>query len=76
MLECNETLAEKNERLASLLLPALDEVLIMNGNDIIFDVNAKNTNEYNEKRFDLIHEKVSDLSVALQRDTAMSSLMI
>ena len=28
------------------------------------------------KRFDLIHEKVSDLSVALQRDTPMSSLML
>ena len=74
--KCNETLAEKNERLASLLLPALDEVLIMNGNDIIFDVNAMSPDEYDEKRFDLIREKVSDLSVALQRDTPMSSLML
>ena len=76
ILECNETLAEKNERLASLLLPALDEVLIMNGNDIIFDVNAMSPDEYDEKRFDLIREKVSDLSVALQRDTPMASLML
>ena len=74
--KCNEKLAEKNERLASLLLPALDEVLIMNGNDIIFDVNAMSPDEYDEKRFDLIREKVSDLSVALQRDTPMSSLML
>ena len=74
--KCNETLAEKNARLASLLLPALDEVLIMNGNDIIFDVNAMSPDEYDEKRFDLIREKVSDLSVALQRDTPMSSLML
>ena len=74
--KCNETLAEKNKRLASLLRPALEEVLIMNGNDIIFDVNAMSPDEYDEKRFDLIREKVSDLSVALQRDTPMSSLML
>ena len=74
--KCNETLAEKNKRLASLLRPALDEVLIMNGEGIIFDVNAMSPDEYDEKRFDLIREKVSDLSVALQRDTPMSSLML
>ena len=73
--ECDETLAQKNERLASLLLPALEEVLIMNGNDIIFDVNAKNPNDYDEKRFDLIRRNISDLSVALEVETPMSFLM-
>ena len=75
MHECDETLAEKNERLANLLLPALDEVLIMNGNDIIFDVNAKDPDETDMKCFALIREKVSDVSVALQRDTPMASLL-
>ena len=75
MHECDETLAEKNERLASLLLPALDEVLMMNGNNIIFDVNAKDPDETDMKCFDLIREKVSDVSVALQRDTPMASLL-
>ena len=75
MHECDETLAEKNERLASLLLPALDEVLIMNGNNIIFDVNAKDPDETDMKCFDLIREKVLDVSVALQRDTPMASLL-
>ena len=64
------------QRLASLLLPALDKVLIMNGDDIIFDVNAMSPDEYDEKRFDLIREKVSDLSVALLRDTPIASLML
>ena len=73
--ECDETLAQKNERLASLLLPALEEVLIMNGNDIIFDVNAKNPDDYDEKRFDLIRHNISDLSVALEVETPMSFLM-
>ena len=49
MHECEETLAEKNERLTSLLLPALEENLIMNGNDIIFAVNAKNPDENDKK---------------------------
>ena len=75
MHECDETLAEKNERLASLLLPALDEVLIINGNDIIFDVNAKDPDETDMKCFALIRDKVSDVSVALQRDTPMASLL-
>ena len=73
--ECDETLAQKNERLASLFLPALEEVLIMNGNDIIFDVNAKNPDDYDEKRFDLIRRNISDLSVALEVETPMSFLM-
>ena len=73
--ECDETLAQKNERLVSLLLPALEEVLIMNGDDIIFDVNAYNPNDYDEKCFDLIRRNISDLSVALEVETPMSFLM-
>ena len=76
MHECKETLAEKNERLASLLLPALEENLIMNGDDIIFAVNAKNPNENDKKCFDLIREKVADLSRALDVDTPIAFLML
>ena len=75
MHECkDETLAQKNERLDILLLPALEEQLIMNGNDIIFDVNAKDPDEIDEKCYDLIREKVSDLSVALHVTTPMCFL--
>ena len=73
--ECDETLAQKNERLASLFLPALEEVLIMNGNDIIFAVNAKNPDKKDEECYALIRQKVADLSVALEVETPMSSLM-
>ncbi|CAI8034468.1 hypothetical protein GBAR_LOCUS19398 [Geodia barretti] len=45
MHECDETLKQKNERLASLFLPALEENLVMNGDDIIFAVNAENPDE-------------------------------
>ena len=76
MHECKETLAEKNERLASLLLPALEENLIMNGDDIIFAVNAKNPDENDKKCFDLIREKVADLSQALDVDTPIAFLML
>ena len=76
MHECEETLAEKNERLASLLLPALEENLIMNGDDIIFAVNAKNPDENDKKCFDLIREKVADLSRALDVDTPIAFLML
>ena len=76
MDECEETLAEKNERLASLVLPALEENLIMNGNDIIFAVNAKNPEENDEKCFDLIREKVADLSRALDVNTPIAFLML
>ena len=76
MHECKETLAEKNERLASLLLPALEENLIMNGDDIIFAVNAKNPDENDKKCFDLIREKVADLSRALNVDTPIAFLML
>ena len=73
--DCDETLAQKNERLASLFLPALEEVLIMNGNDIIFAVNAKNPDEKDQECYALIRQKVADLSVALEVETPMSSLM-
>ena len=76
MHECEETLAEKNERLASLLLPALEENLIMNGDDIIFAVNAKNPDENDKKCFDLIREKVEDLSRVLDVDTPIAFLML
>ena len=75
MHTCEETLAQKNERLARLLLPVLDEEqLIMNGNYIIFDVNAKDPDEIDEKCYSLIREKVSDLSVALHVTTPMCFL--
>ena len=76
MHECVETLAEKNERLASLLLPALEENLIMNGDDIIFAVNAKNPDKNDKKVFDLICKKVADLSGALDVDTPIAFLML
>ena len=76
MHKCEETLAEKNERLASLLLPALEENLIMNGNDIIFAVNAKKPNKKDKKVFDLIREKVADLSGALDVDTPIAFLVL
>ena len=73
---CNETLAQKNKRLASLLLPALEDNLIMNGNDIIFAVNAKNPDENDKKVFDLIREKVTDLSEALDVNAPIAFLML
>ena len=75
MHECDETLEQKNERLASLLLPALEDVLIMNGNKIIFAVNAKSPNEIDEKCFGLIRGHICNLSVALEVVTPMSFLM-
>ena len=74
--KCDETLAQKNERLASLLLPALEENLIMNGNDIIFDVNAKNPDQNDRKSFDLIREKVADLSGTIDVDTPIAFIML
>ena len=76
MHECDETLAQKNERLASLFLPALKDNLLVNGNDIIFAVNAKNPDKNDEKCFDLIREKVADLSGALDVDTPIAFLML
>ena len=74
--KCDETLAQKNERLASLLLPVLEENLIMNGDDIIFAVNAKKPKKNDKKVFDLIREKVADLSGALDVDTPIAFLML
>ncbi|CAI8031779.1 hypothetical protein GBAR_LOCUS18013, partial [Geodia barretti] len=76
MHECDETLEQKNERLASLFLPALEENLVMNGDDIIFAVNAKNPDENDDKCFDLIREKVADLSGALDVDTPIAFLVL
>ena len=66
MHECDETLEQKNERLASLLLPALEDVLIMNRNTIIFAVNAKSPDKIDKKCFGLICGHISNLSVALE----------
>ena len=76
MHECKETLAQKNKRLASLLLPALEENLIMNGDNIIFAVNAKKPSKNDKKVFDLIREKAADLSGALDVDTPIAFLML
>ena len=71
-----EDLAQKNKRLKVLLLPVLKENLIMNGNDIIFPVNAKDPDADDEKCFDLIREKMSDLKEALNVDTPMAFLAL
>ena len=76
MHKCDETLEQKNERLASLFLPALEENLVMNGDDIIFAVNAKNPDKNDDKCFDLIREKVTDLSGALDVDTPIAFLVL
>ena len=76
MHECEETLAQKNKRLKELLLPVLKENVIKNGNDIIFAVNAKNPDKNDKKCFDLIRQKVADLSGALDVDTPMAFLML
>ena len=74
--ECEETLAQKNKRLKELLLPVLKENVITNGNDIIFAVNAKNPDENDKKCFDLIRQKVADLSGALDVDTPIAFLVL
>ena len=76
MHECEETLAQKNKRLKELLLPVLKENIIKNGNDIIFAVNAKNPDKYDKKCFDLIRQKVADLSGALDVDTPIAFLVL
>ena len=76
MHECEETLAQKNKRLKELLLPVLKENVIKNGNDIIFAVNAKNPDKDDKKCFDLIRQKVADLSGALDVDTPIAFLML
>ena len=76
MHKCEETLSQKNKRLKELLLPVLKENIIKNGNDIIFAVNAKNPNRNDKKSFDLIRQKVADLSGALDVDTPIAFLML
>ena len=71
-----EDLKQKNKRLKALLLPVLEDNLIMNGNNIIFPVNAKDPDADDEKCFDLIREKVSDLREALNVDTPMVFLVL
>ena len=71
--DCDETLAQKNERLAYLLGQVLDEQqLIRNGNDIIFAVDATNSDD---KCFDVIRESVSNVNACLQVETPMCFLM-
>ena len=74
--QCDETLAQKNERLASLFIPALEEVLIMNGDEVIFDINALEPDKEDEKCFDLIRQKVSEVGLALEQEIPMSFLML
>ena len=76
MHKCEETLAQKNKRLKELLLPVLKENVIKNGNDIIFAVNAKNPDVNDKKCFDLIRQKVADLSGALDVDTPIAFLVL
>ena len=76
MHEWEETLAQKNKRLKELLLPVLKENVIKNGNDIIFAVNAKTPDENDKKCFDLIRQKVADLSGALDVDTPIAFLVL
>ena len=79
MHECkNESLAQKNEKLAELLLPTLKEVLIMNGDDVIFavNVNSKELGEEDSVCFDLIRQEISDLKAAVQVNTPVSFLML
>ena len=76
MDQCDETLTQKNERLASLFLPALEEVLIINGNKVIFDINALEPDKKDEKCFDLIRQKLSEVGLALEQEVPMSFLML
>ena len=58
--ECKEeSPADKNERLAILFDFVPDDQIIMNGNDIIFEVNALNPSEKDEQVFNLIRSKIS-----------------
>ena len=76
MHECSETLAQKNERLEQLLLPLVDkEQVIMNGNSLIFEVNAASPEDIDDTRFDLIRERVSDVSVGIHTPSPMCFLV-
>ena len=70
-----ESLAGKNERLAILFDFVPDDQIIMNGNDIIFEVNALNPSEKDEQVFNLIRSKISQVSTALERNTPLSFIM-
>ena len=71
-----EDLAQKNKRLKALLLPVLEDNLIVNGSDIVFPINAKDPDADDEKYFDLIRKKVSDLREALNVDIPMAFLAL
>ena len=74
--ECKEeSLADKNERLAILFDFIPDDQIIMNGNDIIFEVNALNPCEKDKQVFNLIRSKISQVSTALERNTPLSFIM-
>ena len=76
MHECSETLAQKNERLEQLLLPLVEkEQVIMNGNSLIFEVNAASPEDIDDTRFDLIRERVSDVSVGIHTPSPMCFLV-
>ena len=76
MHECDETLAQKNERLEQLLLPLVDkEQVIMNGNCLIFEVNAASPEDIDDARFDLIREKVTDVRVGIHAPSPMCFLV-
>ena len=48
----------------------------MNGDDIIFAVNARKPDENDKKVFDLICEKVADMSGVLDVDTPIAFLVL
>ena len=74
--ECKEeSLADKNERLANLFNFVPDDQIIMNGNNIIFEVNALNPSEKDKQVFNLIRSKISQVSTALERNTPLSFIM-
>ena len=73
--ECDESLADKNKRLRNLFLPALEEELIMNGDDVIFAVNARNPDTFDKNVFSLIREKIADLGFALELNTPLGWFM-
>ena len=74
--ECKEeSLADKNERLANLFNFVSENQIIMNGNNIIFEVNALNPSEKDKQVFNLIRSKISQVSTALERNTPLSFIM-
>ena len=73
--ECEgETLQDKNDALANLFSD-LDEVLIRNGNDIIFPVNALNPDEKSHKVFGKIRGIIAEMSSALEQNTPLAWFM-